>query len=157
MSKYGCGFAQLMQKVSNHGKPRREPNTRRPVAPAAHNLLPFNLVLHSSFLFKIVLRVVAIADSAISDFKARQVDRGRRTQIVSAPSLPHTHLPPDRTRLLHSVIIKAVSANCLHCDSTIKPASFLPHPLPNPLHRIIWRNILAQGEEARVSPSHGQQ
>ena len=106
----------------------------RPVTPAAHNLLPFNLVLHSSFPFKIVLRVVAIADSAVSDFKARQVDRGRRTQIVSAPSLPHTHLPPDRTWLLHSVIIKAVSANCLHCDSAIKPASFLPHLLPNPLH-----------------------
>ena len=64
----------------------------RPVTPAAHNLLPFNLVLHSSFPFKIVLRVVAIADSAVSDFKARQVDRGRRTQIVSAPSLPHTCL-----------------------------------------------------------------
>ena len=66
----------------------------RPVTPAAHNLLPFNLALHSSFPFKIVLRVVAIADSAVSDFKARQVDRGRRTQIVSAlsPSLALTCL-----------------------------------------------------------------
>ena len=63
----------------------------RPVTPAAHNLLPFNLALHSSFPFKIVLRVVAIADSAVSDFKARQVDRGRRTQIVSASSLPPSH------------------------------------------------------------------